>query len=178
MAISCVPACACLYSVYERAFRNLRQEQPDAKEEAVMLLEAWRAFEAAIFSSDTRQVLLCKVFATAEITCLVSGQRVTCIRKEGEGDFSHQPTTLIICVHGPLSIATSFKCHGLSHMVSCRSCAFDSCSETTGNSLLGGFMSFRARLQDKQHVCMCNQQAITLLCIRLSLRFVGSNPSS
>jgi len=32
--------------VYERAFRSLREVTPDAKEEAVMLLEAWRAFEA------------------------------------------------------------------------------------------------------------------------------------
>ena len=32
-------------SVYERAFNNLRDTQPDAKEEAVMLLEAWRKFE-------------------------------------------------------------------------------------------------------------------------------------
>lgn len=32
-------------SVYERAFRSLRETQPDAKEEAVMLLEAWRGFE-------------------------------------------------------------------------------------------------------------------------------------
>ena len=32
-------------SVYERAFRSLRESQPDAKEEAVMLLEAWRTFE-------------------------------------------------------------------------------------------------------------------------------------
>lgn len=31
--------------MYERAFRGLREGQPDAKEEAVMLLEAWRAFE-------------------------------------------------------------------------------------------------------------------------------------
>jgi hypothetical protein len=31
--------------VYERAFRSLREGQPDAKEEAVMLLEAWREFE-------------------------------------------------------------------------------------------------------------------------------------
>lgn len=47
---------ALLCSVYERAFRNLRQQQPDAKEEAVMLLEAWRAFEAETFSADARQV--------------------------------------------------------------------------------------------------------------------------
>ena len=33
-------------SVYERAFRSLRDTAPDAKEEAVMLLEAWRASEA------------------------------------------------------------------------------------------------------------------------------------
>ena len=33
-------------SVYERAFTSLRESQPDAKEEAVMLLEAWRATEA------------------------------------------------------------------------------------------------------------------------------------
>ena len=32
-------------SVYERAYRNMREDQPEAKEEAVMLLEAWRAFE-------------------------------------------------------------------------------------------------------------------------------------
>eukprot|EP00877_Chromochloris_zofingiensis_P007788 jgi/Chrzof1/3262/Cz12g18090.t1 len=32
--------------VYERAYRSLRESQPDAKEEAVMLLEAWRSFEA------------------------------------------------------------------------------------------------------------------------------------
>lgn len=31
--------------VYERAYQCLRNDQPDAKEEAVMLLEAWRAFE-------------------------------------------------------------------------------------------------------------------------------------
>lgn len=31
--------------VYSRAFRSLRESQPDAKEEAVMLLEAWRQFE-------------------------------------------------------------------------------------------------------------------------------------
>lgn len=47
---------ACLCSVFERAFRNLRQEQPDAKEEAVMLLEAWRAFEAETFSAESQQV--------------------------------------------------------------------------------------------------------------------------
>lgn len=32
--------------MYERAYQSLRETQPDAKEEAVMLLEAWRAFEA------------------------------------------------------------------------------------------------------------------------------------
>ena len=32
-------------SVYERAYRSLREDQPDAKEEAVMLLEAWRNME-------------------------------------------------------------------------------------------------------------------------------------
>jgi hypothetical protein len=36
--------------VYERAFRSMREQQPDAKEEAVMLLEAWRAFEASCSS--------------------------------------------------------------------------------------------------------------------------------
>lgn len=33
-------------SVYERAYRSLREGQAGAKEEAVMLLEAWRDFEA------------------------------------------------------------------------------------------------------------------------------------
>ena len=51
-----LPILALLCSVYERAFRNLRQQQPDAKEEAVMLLEAWRAFEAETFSAEARQV--------------------------------------------------------------------------------------------------------------------------
>jgi crooked neck len=32
-------------SVFERALRRLRATQPDAKEEAVMLLQAWLAFE-------------------------------------------------------------------------------------------------------------------------------------
>lgn len=44
---------ACQRSVYERAFRSLRESQPDAKEEALMLLEAWRAFEAAAGSGET-----------------------------------------------------------------------------------------------------------------------------
>ena len=42
-------------SVYERAFRSLREHQPDAKEEAVMLLEAWQAFEADSSAAE-RQV--------------------------------------------------------------------------------------------------------------------------
>ena len=47
-------------SVYERAFRSLREHQPDAKEEAVMLLEAWRAFEGDSSAAEQRQVsLLC-----------------------------------------------------------------------------------------------------------------------
>ncbi len=35
------------HEVYTKAFKSLRESQPDAKEEAVMLLEAWRDFEAA-----------------------------------------------------------------------------------------------------------------------------------
>ena len=46
-------------SVYERAFRSLRENQPDAKEEAVMLLEAWRAFEADTAAAEQRQVSAC-----------------------------------------------------------------------------------------------------------------------
>ena len=41
--------------MYERAFRGLRDSQPDAKEEAVMLLEAWRAFEAAASSRPAEE---------------------------------------------------------------------------------------------------------------------------
>ena len=48
--------CCFVSSVYERAFRSLRDNQPDAKEEAVMLLEAWQAFEADTFSTEQRQV--------------------------------------------------------------------------------------------------------------------------
>lgn len=36
--------------VYERALRSLKETQPDAKEERVMLLEAWRAFEVTVGS--------------------------------------------------------------------------------------------------------------------------------
>jgi crooked neck len=40
--------------VYERALRSLKETQADAKEERVMLLEAWRGFEQAVGSdSDT-----------------------------------------------------------------------------------------------------------------------------
>lgn len=52
----------CVSSVYERAFRSLRDNQPDAKEEAVMLLEAWRAFEADTFAIDQRQVRRCRLW--------------------------------------------------------------------------------------------------------------------
>jgi crooked neck len=41
--------------VYERAFKNLRDSQPDAKEEALMLLEAWRTFEQGVQSGDEAQ---------------------------------------------------------------------------------------------------------------------------
>ena len=34
--------------VYERGFKTLRESQPDAKDEAVMLLEAWKEFEKQI----------------------------------------------------------------------------------------------------------------------------------
>lgn len=33
-------------AVFDRGFRAIREGAPDAKEEAVMLLEAWRDFEA------------------------------------------------------------------------------------------------------------------------------------
>lgn len=42
-------------SVYERAFNNLRDSQPDAKEEAVMLLEAWRKFEQQAEATGQQQ---------------------------------------------------------------------------------------------------------------------------
>lgn len=45
--------CSC--SVYERAFNNLRDTQPEAKEEAVMLLEAWRRFEEQSQAAGTEQ---------------------------------------------------------------------------------------------------------------------------
>ncbi len=34
--------------VYERAFRSVRSTQPDAKAEAVMLLDAWKEFETGL----------------------------------------------------------------------------------------------------------------------------------
>ena len=39
--------------VYERALRSLKEDQGDAKEERVMLLEAWRAFEETIGGDDS-----------------------------------------------------------------------------------------------------------------------------
>lgn len=43
------------YSVYQRGFRSIRDSQPDLKEEAVMLLEAWRTFEKKAESSSEEQ---------------------------------------------------------------------------------------------------------------------------
>lgn len=39
--------CEAARAVYTRALRSLRETQPGAKDEAVMLLEAWRDFEAS-----------------------------------------------------------------------------------------------------------------------------------
>ena len=38
--------------MYERALLSLKEMQPDAKEERVMLLEAWKAFEESVGSSE------------------------------------------------------------------------------------------------------------------------------
>ena len=35
-------------AVYERALRELKDADPDAKEERVMLLEAWKSFESTL----------------------------------------------------------------------------------------------------------------------------------
>lgn len=43
-------------SVYERAYRSMRETQPDAKEEALALLEAWKDFES---EAKSRWVLVC-----------------------------------------------------------------------------------------------------------------------
>ncbi|CAD7695161.1 unnamed protein product [Ostreobium quekettii] len=45
----------CAEKVYERAFQCLRELQPDAKEEAVLLLEAWRAFEQESTSKSAEE---------------------------------------------------------------------------------------------------------------------------
>ncbi|KAF8063074.1 CRNKL1 [Scenedesmus sp. PABB004] len=53
-------------TVYERGFRSIREGSPEAKEEAVMLLEAWRDFEAGC--SDFRRAappLRCRRVAAA-----------------------------------------------------------------------------------------------------------------
>ena len=42
--------------VYERALRSLKETQPDAKEERVMLLEAWVAFERDASDGDAERV--------------------------------------------------------------------------------------------------------------------------
>lgn len=73
-------------SVYERAFRSLRDNQPDAKEEAVMLLEAWQAFEADTFLTEQRQVNNC-----LHVLLLVSQARfyhvhIQSIHSPGQGD--------------------------------------------------------------------------------------------
>ncbi len=61
-----------LCSVYERAFRSLRDNQPDAKEEAVMLLEAWRAFEADSAAAEQRQVHFVAALLPASLCCVSS----------------------------------------------------------------------------------------------------------
>ena len=45
-------------SVYERAFTEMRADQPAAKEEALMLLEAWRDFESACTAKCASQSTL------------------------------------------------------------------------------------------------------------------------
>ena len=56
--------------VYSRAFFSLRESQPDAKEEAVMLLEAWRAFEAeSNSSSPAQQQVGHRLFPCCSINC-------------------------------------------------------------------------------------------------------------
>ena len=37
--------------VYQRAYRSLRESQPDDKEEAVMLLESWKEFEGGLVAA-------------------------------------------------------------------------------------------------------------------------------
>lgn len=41
--------------MYQRGFKSIRETQPDAKEEAVMLLEAWRTYEQRAESSSQGQ---------------------------------------------------------------------------------------------------------------------------
>ena len=38
--------------VFQRAYRSLRESAPDDKEEAVMLLEAWKEFESGLAEVD------------------------------------------------------------------------------------------------------------------------------
>ena len=62
-------------SVYSRAFSSLRESQPDAKEEAVMLLEAWRAFEAESNSSSPEQQQVGQsLFACCSTNCSLQGR--------------------------------------------------------------------------------------------------------
>lgn len=60
-------------AVYERGFRSIREGSPDAKEEAVMLLEAWRDFEAKC--SEFRYGVVWAVIPKS--SCLVLSLRMT-----------------------------------------------------------------------------------------------------
>jgi hypothetical protein len=61
--------------VYERGFRALREGAPDAKEEAVMLLEAWRDFEAQC--SDFR----CVALLFSRVSLIVDVWVLCCVKR-------------------------------------------------------------------------------------------------
>ena len=44
--------------VYARAFKSIREGQPDAKEEAQMVLESWKEFEESLDSQYVARLVI------------------------------------------------------------------------------------------------------------------------
>ena len=75
-------------SVYERALRRLRATQPDAKEDAVMLLQAWLAFEKSTCRCASLLELYCKALPSIQVGKVV-GLVCACCHKG--------PVTIALC---------------------------------------------------------------------------------
>ncbi|KAJ9514841.1 hypothetical protein QJQ45_028615, partial [Haematococcus lacustris] len=75
--------------VYRQAFKALREGQPDAKEEAVMLLEAWKAFEASQTWRPKAELQASVELVAKKIPKRVKRKRAVRTEEGGERDKPH-----------------------------------------------------------------------------------------